>query len=110
MAATRVDNLCWRYPHTLAVANFSVPLAHRWVPGLLAVSAIRTCIGLLPATIVALLLYRHDLFAPGPVMVLFFLNLLVTGWRLALGITAIALCGAALRPARNRDILISIGA
>ncbi|MDE2239191.1 MAG: ABC transporter permease, partial [Rhodospirillales bacterium] len=39
------------------------------VLGLLAVSVIRTCIGLLPATIIAFLLYHYDLFAPGPVMV-----------------------------------------
>ncbi|MBU6419724.1 MAG: ABC transporter permease [Proteobacteria bacterium] len=59
------------------------------VLGLLAVSVIRTCIGLLPATIIAFLLYHYDLFAPGPVMVLFFLNLLVMGWWVALGIVSL---------------------
>ncbi len=56
---------------------------------LLAVSAVRTLIGLLPATIIAFLLYHYDLFAPGPVMVLFFLNLLVMGWWVALGIVSL---------------------
>ena len=59
------------------------------VLALLAVSAIRTFIGLLPATIIAFLLYHYDLFAPGPVMVLFFLNLLFMGWWVALGIVAL---------------------
>jgi ABC-2 type transport system permease protein len=59
------------------------------VLALLAVSAIRTCIGLLPATIIAFLLYHYDLFAPGPVMVLFFINLLVMGWWVALGIVSL---------------------
>lgn len=56
---------------------------------LLAVSAIRTFIGLLPATIIAFLLYQYDLFAPGPVMILFFINLLVMGWWVALGIVSL---------------------
>ncbi len=59
------------------------------VLALLAVSAIRTFIGLLPATIIAFLLYHYDLFAPGPVMVLFFLNLLFMGWWVALGIVSL---------------------
>ncbi|MDE1896845.1 MAG: ABC transporter permease [Rhodospirillales bacterium] len=59
------------------------------VLALLAVSAIRTFIGLLPATIIAFLLYRYDVFAPGPVMVLFFLNLLFMGWWVALGIVSL---------------------
>ena len=59
------------------------------VPALLAVSAIRTFIGLLPATIIAFLLYHYDLFAPGLVMLLFFLNLLVMGWWVALGIVSL---------------------
>ncbi|WP_298214190.1 ABC transporter permease [Acidocella sp.] len=59
------------------------------VAALLAVSVIRTWIGLLPAIIIAFLLYHYDLFAPGPVMVLFFLNLLVMGWWVALAIVSL---------------------
>lgn len=56
---------------------------------LLTVSLIRTCIGLLPAIILAFLLYHYNLFGPGPVMVLFFVNLLIMGWWLALLIVAL---------------------
>lgn len=56
---------------------------------LLTVSLLRTCIGLLPAIILAFLLYHFNLFGPGPVMVLFFVNLLIMGWWLALGIVAL---------------------
>ncbi|GAN80507.1 ABC transporter permease [Acidocella aminolytica] len=59
------------------------------VGALLSVSLIRTIIGLLPATIIAFLLYHYDVFAPGPVMVLFFVNLLVMGWWVALAIVAL---------------------
>jgi ABC-2 type transport system permease protein len=56
---------------------------------LLSVSALRTAFGLLPATIIAYLLYHYDLFAPGPLMLLFFANLLVMGWWLALCIVSL---------------------
>lgn len=56
---------------------------------LLTVSLLRTCIGLLPAIILAFVLYNYNLFGPGPVMVLFFVNLLIMGWWLALGIVAL---------------------
>jgi len=56
---------------------------------LMLVSAVRTALGLLPATIIAYLLYRYDIFAPGPVMLLFFINLLVMGWWVALGIVSL---------------------
>lgn len=59
------------------------------VLALLAVSAVRTCIGLVPATIIAFLLYDYDVFAPGLVMLLFFFNLLFMGWWVALGIVAL---------------------
>jgi ABC-2 type transport system permease protein len=56
---------------------------------LLTVSAVRTLLGLLPATIIAYLLYSYDVFAPGPVMLLFFFNLLLMGWWVALGIVSL---------------------
>lgn len=56
---------------------------------LLVVSLIRTCIGLFPAIILAFLLYHYNLFGPGPVMVLFFINLLIMGWWLALLIVSL---------------------
>ena len=59
------------------------------VAGLLSVSLMRTCIGLLPAIILAFILYHYNLFGPGPVMVLFFVNLLLMGWWLALGVVSL---------------------
>ncbi len=56
---------------------------------LAAVSGIRTVVGLFPATIIAYLLYSYNVFALGPVMLLFFLNLLVMGWWVALGIVSL---------------------
>lgn len=57
--------------------------------GLLTVSLLRTSIGVLPAIILAFVLYHYNLFGPGPVMVLFFVNLLIMGWWLALAIVAL---------------------
>ena len=59
------------------------------IGALLAVSAIRTLVGLFPATIIAYALYRYDVFAPGPVILLFFANLLVMGWWMALGVVSL---------------------
>ena len=59
------------------------------VAGLLTVSVARTLIGLLPATIIAYLLYAFNVFGLGPVLLLFFLNLLVMGWWIALGIVSL---------------------
>jgi ABC-2 type transport system permease protein len=56
---------------------------------LVIVSTIRTILGLFPATIIAYLLYRYNIFALGPVMMLFFLNLLMMGWWVALGIVSL---------------------
>ena len=56
---------------------------------LVSVSILRTLIGLLPATILAYLLYRYNLFALGPLLLLFFVNLIFMGWWIALGIVAL---------------------
>src|ERR1700733_12902160 len=47
---------------------------------LITVSLMRTLVGLLPATIIAYALYRYNLLLLGPVLLLFFLNLLFMGW------------------------------
>jgi len=62
---------------------------HEMVTALLAVSVMRTIIGLLPATIIAYLLYNFNVFGMGPVLVLFFINLLVMGWWIALLIVSL---------------------
>jgi len=50
---------------------------------------VRTLVGLLPATIIAYLLYSYNILALGPVVLLFFINLLVMGWWVALGIVSL---------------------
>jgi len=59
------------------------------VASLLAVSLIRTLIGLVPATIIAYLLYRFNILLLGPVLFLFFVNLMFMGWWIALAIVAL---------------------
>ncbi len=55
------------------------------------VSALRTLFGVLPAIGLAWLLYAFDLFGMGPVLVLFFLNLMVMGWWIALAVVSLIL-------------------
>lgn len=57
----------------------------------LVVSILRTLVGVLPAILLAWVLYSFDLFALGPVLVLFFANLLLMGWWIALGVVSIIL-------------------
>jgi ABC-2 type transport system permease protein len=59
------------------------------VAALLTVSALRTLVGLFPATIIAYLLYSFNILHLGPVLILFFVNLLIMGWWVALGITSL---------------------
>jgi ABC-2 type transport system permease protein len=47
--------------------------------------------GVLPAIGVAWLLYAYDLFTLGPVLVLFFMNLMIMGWSVALGVVSLIL-------------------
>lgn len=59
------------------------------VAALLTVSVMRTLTGLVPATIIAYALYHYDILLMGPVLLLFFLNLLFMGWWIALGIVSL---------------------
>ncbi|HET6183908.1 MAG TPA: ABC transporter permease [Acetobacteraceae bacterium] len=61
------------------------------VAALLVISVIRMLAGLLPAIGVAYLLYAFNLFALGPVLVLFFANLMMMGWWVALGVISLIL-------------------
>jgi len=71
---------------------FVSPLRPReLVAGLMVMSIIRVVVGVAPAVLLAWLLYAFDLFAMGPVLVLFFAALLVMGWAVALGVTALIL-------------------
>lgn len=57
----------------------------------LGVSLLRTLFGVLPAIGLAWLLYAFDLFAMGPILVLFFVLLIVMGWWIALAVVSIIL-------------------
>ncbi len=61
------------------------------VLGLMAVSALRLIAGLTPATALAYGLYHFDIFAFGPVLVLFFANLVVMGWAVSFGVMGLIL-------------------
>lgn len=65
------------------------PIEH--VLSLIAMSLIRTLIGVLPAALLAILLYRFSIFSLGLPLLAFFLNLIVFGWATGLPITALIL-------------------
>ena len=54
-------------------------------------AALRVVAGILPAILVAYLLYAFNLFVLGPVLVLFFANLMIMGWAVALGVVSLIL-------------------
>ncbi len=58
---------------------------------LVAISFLRMMTGVLPAIGLAYLMYAFNLFALGPVVVLFFANLMVMGWWVALGVVSLIL-------------------
>ncbi len=58
---------------------------------LVSISALRVLVGVLPAVLLAWVLYAFDLFQMGPVVVLFFANLLIMGWWVALGVVSLIL-------------------
>ena len=59
--------------------------------GLVSMSVLRTTIGVLPAVLVAWLLYAFNVFAMGPIVVLFFANLMIMGWWVSLGVLSLIL-------------------
>jgi ABC-2 type transport system permease protein len=61
------------------------------VVALLGMSCVRMLAGVLPAIGVAWLLYAFNLFALGPVLVLFFANLMMMGWWVSFGVVALIL-------------------
>jgi ABC-2 type transport system permease protein len=65
------------------------PVEH--VLSLIAMSLIRTLIGVLPAALLAIPLYHFSIFSLGLPLVAFFLNLLVMSWAMGLPITALIL-------------------
>ncbi|MGI9127852.1 MAG: ABC transporter permease [Roseomonas sp.] len=61
------------------------------VAGLVAMSILRTAIGVGPAVLLAFLLYGFGIWTMGPVLVLYFAALMAMGWAVALGVTALIL-------------------
>lgn len=61
------------------------------IAALLGISFVRMVTGVLPAILLAWVLYAFDLFALGPVVVLLFANLIVMGWAVALGVVSLIL-------------------
>jgi ABC-2 type transport system permease protein len=61
------------------------------VGALLGISLIRMLVGVAPAVLLAWLLYAFNVFSIGPVIVLFFANLIVMGWWVAFGVVSLVL-------------------
>jgi ABC-2 type transport system permease protein len=61
------------------------------VAALIAMSVLRMVAGVVPAIGLAWLLYAFNLFALGPVLVLFFANLMLMGWAVSFGVMALIL-------------------
>ena len=61
------------------------------IVALIGISALRMLAGVLPAALLAWILYAFNLFAIGPILVLFFLNLMVMGWSVALAVVSLIL-------------------
>ena len=61
------------------------------VLALIGMSIIRMLLGTMPAILLAWVFYAFNLFALGPVLVLFFMNLMIMGWAVALGVVSLIL-------------------
>jgi ABC-2 type transport system permease protein len=61
------------------------------VAALIGMSMLRMLTGVIPAILLAWALYAFNLFAMGPVLVLFFANLMIMGWAVALGVVSLIL-------------------
>ena len=61
------------------------------IAALIAMSIIRMLLGVVPAILLAWGLYAFNLFSLGPVLILFFINLMIMGWSVALGVVSLVL-------------------
>lgn len=61
------------------------------VAAMLTMSFIRTLIGVLPAMLLAIPLYNFDIFELGLPLIAFWVNLMVSGWAIGLGVSALVL-------------------
>jgi ABC-2 type transport system permease protein len=58
---------------------------------MIGMSFVRTLMGVLPAALLAIPLYHYSLFAMGLPLIAFWVNLMVTGWAIGLGVSAMVL-------------------
>ena len=74
---------------------FASPLRpYEWAISLLAISAIRTLIGIVPAALLAIPLYHYSVFEMGLPLIAFFVNLLIFGAAVGLAVSGLVLrCG-----------------
>ena len=80
---------------------FVTPLRpYEWVASLLSMSLIRVLIGVVPATLLAIVLYHYSIFSLGLPLIAFFAVLLAMGWALGL-----AICGLILRQGMGAESL-----
>lgn len=79
-----------------------------FIAGLVLISLLRTAIGVACAASLAYVLYAFNLLALGPVLVLFFANLLIMGWWVSLGVIALILRHGAGAEAFAWSILIGL--
>ncbi len=71
---------------------FVSPLRPReLVAGLMVMSVLRAAIGVVPAMILAWVLYSFNILSVGPALVGFFAALIIMGWAVALGVTSLIL-------------------
>lgn len=61
------------------------------VAALIGMSFVRMMAGVIPAALLAWALYAFNLFSLGPVLVLFFANLMIMGWAVALAVVSLIL-------------------
>ncbi len=61
------------------------------VAGLAVMAVLRTLVGVVPAMLLAWFLYSFNIFALGPMVVAFFVALIIMGWAVALGVTSLIL-------------------
>jgi len=61
------------------------------VLALIGMSIIRMLLGVVPAMVLAWVFYAFNLFALGPVLVVFFINLMIMGWAVALAVVSLVL-------------------
>lgn len=64
---------------------------HELVASMLCMSLIRTVIGVLPAAILAIPLYHYSIFTLGLPLIAFWINLMISGWAIGLGVSALVL-------------------